>query len=444
MAGALRWTRYLARLKVPAAAFGTGYGCCWAQSREETAPQLLACAVARSWVGLATSLRLLGRSLPESATWPREKLAQVEIHELRLLAAIVAACAARGLDSALLRRIALWHLCALVEAEPTAGAALGLAPDGMINLPLLAAHVDDAVTALAVAGAGSPEPEQLPGLASALHALLVAGGPAWHKELAPDGVLHLAHAAMVGNAWLAAWLRQRAIASPAAAAPTGALSLAAGYRGAATGCLSEEDEQVAIQNLTAVWQALGQLPSGSRVGLRPSRSRGTEAAELHRDLEARHMALQVPPALPPAQSLPPQDALPHKLRRSVAAALQGTTTEPMLAAQLTPCSSEDLGSEGSALRKVWMVCTFGAWAVLIGAAAVALSSDGLGILGFHAVPPPWRGPLRSLLQQRGVQVEELLAKDSVEGGEESIILGPWGAQSSYIQAPSAPEPPQTH
>jgi len=81
-----------------------------------------------------------------------------------------------------------------------------------------------------------------------------------------------------------------------------------------------------------------------------------------------------------------------------------------------------------------------AWAALIGVAVAAASEDGFGLLRFHAVPEAWRSAVHSLLQQRAVRVEELLAKydpPPEPNGllSDAITLGPWEAQAGFIQAP---------
>jgi len=441
------------RVSTPAAAFGSGYGFCCVQGREETAPQLLAATALGSWAGLTRSLRLLAASLPDSAMWPRERLSEVESRELRVLVTAAAECVERGLDSAPLHRVALRRLCEEAEADPKGLAVQGLGPEGEGGgLPELAAHLDGAASALPPSG-GAAASDLILGLAAALHALVVAGGPSWQQELTADGVLHVAHANLVASTWLAESLRRRQCAAAVGDICTDA-------------CLSEEDEHAAAEDLNAVWQALGH----ARVGARLGRGRSEEAVDLHRDLHARYAALLASPPPPPMGSMrPAQDALPPRLRRSIATALRGggggwpARTALPTAAPVTPAAAAQepspadssssssafggggcvgAGSEGSSGRsareKVSKLIELGAWGVLLCAGLVAVSGDGLGLLRFHALPEAWRAPVKSLLTRRAVHVEDLLAKYDLEPREpsqEPIILGPFSMQSSYIQVP---------
>lgn len=450
-----RSARLLRQVTAPAACFGTGYALCWTQGREETVPQLLVCAAAASWAGLTQGLRLLGQSLPEGAEWPRKKLQQVESAELRSLVDVVARAAEQGLDSAPLRRLALRRLCQRAEADPRGLAVLGLVPSDEQGKPSagaltsLAARVDEAATALAASGAkgvqSAGEPELLLSLTAAMRAIIASGGASWHEDLGTPGVLHLAHAALLASSWLAAAVRPAAAASAAASvSPT----QGPGAQAVAAARLTEEDEQAVVQGLIAVWQALGQPHAAAQLRSVPRSRRTPEVLELHRDLEARFAALEAP-VLPTSAlqlgSRPMQDFLPNKLRARVAAVMRGAvpTSAPSSAATAVGVASDAAG-EGGMLRKAGKVLEYSAWAVLVGALVVASSEDGFGYFRFHAVPGRWRESLRSVMQQQAVQVEELFAKydPTPESGNlsDSITLGPWGAQSTYIQAPQPQVP----
>lgn len=458
-----RGAHIVGRITVPAACFGTGYACSWSQGREETVPQLVVCAAATSWAGFTQGLRLLRQSLPLGAQWPRDRLAEVEAVELHVLLGISAESAARGLDSAPLRRVVLRRLCQHAEAHPRgpAVAALGAGPGrasrvdaaegppaAVAGLPVatlaeLATQLDTATAALAKVAAPRGEVEVLLPLTAALQAIVTAGGNSWHEELGPVGVLHVARAALLASAWLAAALR------PAA-------DLAA-FSQPSQAHLSEEDKWAVVHGLSSVWQALGQPGAAAQVRSARGSRRGSEAAELHRDAEARLAALTAPGASAAAVQLarrPAEDFLPAKLRARIAAAMAGAPKVPappepaaaVVEQQERAAAAVPAGHSGP-LRKVGQVLEYSAWAVIIGAVIVALSEDGIGCLRFHAVPSPWRDSFRSLMQQQAVQVEELLAKydPPAEPGSmsDSIMLGPWGAQSTYIQAPRAAAAPPT-
>lgn len=389
--------RLVRRTSVPAAAFAGGYGICWVQGREENAGQLLACTVAGCWVGVANGLRLLGTQLPENLSWPREQLLQVKASELRVLANVVTSCEQRGLDSAPLRRLALRQLCVHAEEDPRGEAVSGLDADGG-GLPALAAHLDKAASALAAAG--PPGPEQLPLLALALNAVVVAGGPMWQKELTLDGVQHLAHAAMVGSTWLAASLRQRSMQAKLALAESSAADDAAGVPVSLpakmpalqlAADLSEEDEVVAIENLAAVWEALGQLPAQARVGRRPGRGRSSEAEELHQDMKVRFATLQAEEKLPAPDTLRPlKDALPMPLQRTIAAALEQTGP------------SKPVGKKGFLKRALELSTLL---AVLAGAGMVV--KDPVPVI--QMLPEEWQDKAMQFLKEAGSVASDLLS-----------------------------------
>mmetsp|Transcript_114212 Transcript_114212/g.317939 ORF Transcript_114212/g.317939 Transcript_114212/m.317939 type:complete len:328 (-) Transcript_114212:18-1001(-) len=321
-----RGARLVRQASVPATVFGAGYACCWAQGREETVPQLLVCTAAASWAGLTQGLRLLRQSLPEGAAWPRERLAKVETVELRALINMVAQCAERGLDSVPLRRIALRRVCQRAEADTRGVAVLGLVSldDGnsgtVSTLAALAKQVDEAATALAAKGRvqGAGEHDLLLPLAGALQAIVVAGGTSWQEELGTAGVLRVAHAAMLASGWLATSLRPAVPAVSTAAVPAGPLEVSLR--------LSEEDEQAAVQSLSAVWQALGQPRVAGQLRSLPRNQRSPEAVRLHRELDECYAALEAP--LLPSSALqlggrPSQDFLPPKLRTRIVGIMRG-------------------------------------------------------------------------------------------------------------------------
>jgi len=419
-----RGLRFLKRASVPVAGVGAGYAGCWAQGREETVPQYLACAVTASRVGIMGGLRRLGEHLPQDATWVREKLSRVEASQLRVLLGMVNELASRGLDSALLQHFALGQLCACTEADPRGLAVRGLAGDQgdsvQQGLAELVAQIDRTATALTATADARGEPALLRTLAAALRSIVVCGGTAWHRELGNLGVLHVANTAALALLWLAAALRPsdspRKPAWPSAA-------------------LTAEDQEQISEDLSVVWQALGQ-PDVANQLRSASTWHKSEALDLRRRYEARLAAVGAAVVPTKDATRPPLEVLAPRLRACVTSSMRA----PAAAKSPGPPSAA-----ASGLEKVNKSLEYAAWAVLVGATVVAMSEDGFGWFPFHAVPSQWRAGFHSLVQQRGVQVEELLAKydpqletESMSG---SITLGPLGAQSTYIQAPSEFRPP---
>lgn len=474
MSSLSRGITLLRRAAAPAATFGVGYTVCWVRHREESASQLAVVAAAGAWSGLARGARRLGTCLPADS-WPREHLAKVEGQELRLLINGLARCDERGLASSWLARLVLRRLCEEAQADAAGPAVRGLGAEGTVGgLPELAAGLDTLAAALQP-GEGL---ELLPALSGSLRALVTAGGPTWHEALTPDGVLHVARAGLVASVWFAGFLRSRqGLAAPAAAA-----------------AISDEDERLIAESLQAVWEALGRLTGSARVGTRHGRS--DEAAALLRDVQARHASLQAAPPPPPAGSMrPAEDALPAALRHSIATALAGggaawtaalrgpwggaargsapaaaaaapkasvaapPAAAPALAAEppsiaAAPCddgtaaaAAEDRTAAASievpavkartTRAKVDAALGLGAWAALLYIGLAVASDDGLGLLRFHALPEKLRDPVKTLLLQRAVQVEELLAKYEPETKDlqDAIVLGPASLHDSYIQMP---------
>jgi len=95
-----------------------------------------------------------------------------------------------------------------------------------------------------------------------------------------------------------------------------------------------------------------------------------------------------------------------------------------------------------ALSRLNRMLEYSAWAIIVSCTVVALSEDGFGYFRFRVLPGALRDSLRSLMQQQAVQVEELMAKydppPENSNMSDSIVLGPWGASSSYIQVPQGP------
>jgi len=120
--------------------------------------------------------------------------------------------------------------------------------------------------------------------------------------------------------------------------------------------------------------------------------------------------------------------------------------QPQQQQQQQPVSPDQPAAKRSKFAQLGRLLEYAAWAALFGGAAVAISADGLGLADFHVVPENLRPAFQALLQQKAVRVEELLAHhDPSPEGEvpvlpsvDTITLGPWDAQSTYIQA--SPQP----
>lgn len=440
MRGTARIARLAKRTTVPAACFGTGYVCCWAQGREETGPQIIASGVTTAWTGLMRGVRQLGRLVPDSQDGVlRAKLAQVEATELRWLKQSLSTLAEKGLDCKLLRYVILRQLClcaqedisgvavqALVEGD--ADGSSGKATKGLAELAAFidasAAEVAGTASAeeLAVSSAGLanglPLAAALVPLAGALHAIVEHGGASWHKELDCIGVLHVARATAIASSWLA--VSQRSASSQQDPA------------------LSAEEESEVVSDLSAVWKALGQKEAHAFIRSVPRRS--PEAAKLHADLEKRFAALQAAPQPPSASaSRPAKDFIPQKLRGSMMVVMRGSLASSASVAPVSrPAAAFDTPEAPSGFRrKLGRILEYAAWGVLMGGAIVAISADGVGIFKFHVVPEQWRAPLQALVQQRAVRVEELLAKyDPPENPPTADLgarVGSWDAEANYIQ-----------
>jgi len=88
----------------------------------------------------------------------------------------------------------------------------------------------------------------------------------WQKDVGSDGVLRVAHSAVLAAIWLGAEKRrietvvmsQSAISEAGNRHPTSPPDDAAvEARAMARGRFSEEDESIALQNLSGVWECLG-------------------------------------------------------------------------------------------------------------------------------------------------------------------------------------------
>lgn len=430
-----RTVRLAKRLTVPAASFGTGYAYCWAQGREETAPQIIASGVTASWTGLMRGVRQLGRLIPDGGDRLREVLAQVEATELQLLRRTTGPLIENGLDSKLLRCVILRQLCLCAQEDISGSAVQGLVEgaDGSVassGLAELAAFIDVSAAHVAgtasadelAAGGGGAAHGLLQPLAAALHCIVEHGGSSWHKELDCLGVLHVARATAIASSWLA--VSQRSASSGAASA--------------STSLLSSEEEMEIVSDLTAVWQALAQPGAYDFIRSSSRARRSPEAAALHADLEQWYVALQAAPQPPPASaSRPAKEYVPQKLRGCMMNVMRSSAVPLATAAAATPsATATPIAASQGLWWKLGRLLEYAAWGVLMGGAIVAISADGVGIFRFHVVPDTWRAPLQAIIQQRAVRVEELLAKyDPPENLPPSDLdtVGPWNAQPTYIQ-----------
>mmetsp|Transcript_74552 Transcript_74552/g.207156 ORF Transcript_74552/g.207156 Transcript_74552/m.207156 type:complete len:491 (-) Transcript_74552:61-1533(-) len=484
-----RGVQVIRRVALPSASFGVGYACHWAWARDETAPQLLACASAKSWTWLVTGTRRVRAALPEGAEWPQERLGRLVSSELLVLANFVSWCAEQGFDSVWLRQMVLHRLCEVVEVDLRHPAVLGLAPpqgspsacdvsggaaasardvsDSVIlaggsndsatcrchpgelatrrgPVGELALLVDDLVSALEVA----PERVALPSLAALLCSLVggssgadgIAGadsgassfsasssasgsqdvGAGWAEELGPEGIVYISHSAAVAVLLLAE-ARRRVAMSQVEAPP--AFDTA------------EDDLSIAEERLSRVWEALSQHAAASSA---ESRQCSVEAETRLADLNSRLEGLAAPPdSLPAGATCPAQNFLSQAMQLHIAAAWAGGRRP-------STCNGDaERPTDGRrSLSGVGKVVEIAAWLTIAASTLVAVSADGLAILNFHAVPEEWRPAWQSMVQRQAVKVEELLAKHDPSAGKQdasmsnSIMLGPWGAQSDYIQSSS--------
>jgi len=427
-----------------AACFGSGYTCCWAQKREENVPQLAAYVGAASWAGLTQGLRLAGQSLPEvTPHWPRQMLAKVEALELSTLLHIVKTCAARGHDSALLRSVALRRLCQHIKMDPDGPALAALMADvqqdaeARRNLQSVVEHLDETAVALANAARGhiASDLDVLLPFVSAIQAIVTIEDKSLHEVLEPDGMLRLLRVSVLASAWLASLSQQ-----PAESLQPSAVS-------------SQEDQQIAAHGIKVVWHELGQPGAAERTRAVLHNKRGLQTPAIQRDVTARLAALQEQPC----QQRPLQECLPKDIRNQMMAVtarnakaaqmqVKAAPVPPQVSGAAEPASSkaplEGPTQSMGVFSRLNRMLEYSAWGIIISCAVVALSEDGFGYFRFRVLPGPLRDSLRSLMQQQAVQVEELMAKYDPPpencNMSDSIMLGSWGASSSYIQPPRGP------
>jgi len=196
-----------------------------------------------------------------------------------------------------------------------------------------------------------------------------------------------------------------------------------------------------------VWQSLAEPHAAAFVRSVPRAARTAEAVALHRDLEVRFAMLEATPAAPPAAAAKPaQDLLPSKLRSRIKAAISRSNAAAHAPAHpaASAAAASAAPSQGAPVEAAkahglahscGRVLDYTAWAVILGLATLALSSDGLGLLSFHAVPAVWRPAVRSFLGDRALQVEELLANQEMLEDPGAATDGIAWALQSYIQVP---------
>eukprot|EP00929_Paragymnodinium_shiwhaense_P108399 TRINITY_DN74719_c0_g1_i1.p1 TRINITY_DN74719_c0_g1~~TRINITY_DN74719_c0_g1_i1.p1 ORF type:complete len:523 (+),score=118.88 TRINITY_DN74719_c0_g1_i1:78-1646(+) len=445
-----------------ASLFGAGYACHWAQTREETAPQLLACGAVGTWVRFASLSRWIRACFPETAELPRSMLAKVEEAELRFLRGAVASCVEKGIDSAWLRRISLKHICAVVEADPHGLPACGLVPREPDT---------EAATAAADAGEapveprGSPQPvegallalvellydntrmlaantaadsvasrevaDSLTSLATALQAL-TSCSPTWHKELGADGVACLSITAAHATTWLAAEKRRvsLAISSPwATGLPGDEQGEERQEMPASLQLLPREDEKLIEDSLFATWQALSSLrrPTG--------KAQQERRSELKRVVRAMAALPLAPPA---AATCAPQEFVPDDVRQTMAVAVAtqcgGSLWRPFASGFSRSRGAAATDEAGLPVKRtlsgsVGQALEYAAFIGLLSAAVVAASQDGMGLLRFKVLPDHWQAWMASEVLKHGVRVEELMAKYDSSAAvsltpESPITLGP--------------------
>ncbi|CAJ1400079.1 unnamed protein product [Effrenium voratum] len=251
---------------------------------------------------------------------------EVESVELQWLAAFVDHCKAKGLDSPILQQLLLSVLCEHAEADPHGPAVQGLL-DESARLPQeLASRICEA--AKGSESSESPAPcFLLPRLSGALVTLTALDSHELAQDLGPDGLLDVAKSATVASSWTATLETSRP-----------------GIRQE----LCEQEKDQVIQNLSAVWKALGKA-SATGV-LRPSWER--------RLLRSKLEELK--------------DRLPKPMRASVRDAL---------------VSWGGATKSSSGVGRLLEYISWGALGFLL----LAISSeDGVGILRFHVVPDAWQ------------------------------------------------------
>jgi len=441
-----RTARLVKRTSGPAALFGAGYACHWSQCQDESAPQLLAFVTASSYTGLVGALRCFRHSLPGGM----EQVAKVEAAELRCLSRLVDQCSERGLDSVLLRQVAIRRCCACAEDDARGPPVLGLVPTtgedagttdtegGGSGLPELVHFIDTSVAIADLAG-DAVKQDLLQPLVAGLQAIITTSGDAWHKELGCEGVARVARSTVIASHWLAESLRARSLAPPASGSGVRA-EVPAGPE-----TRIAEDEQAVIEGLSALWQALGESGAVAFVRSMPKSCRTPEAMKLHGDFEARVARFQVGLSPPPKAAMrPPQDFLPQKVRARMLATMRGIVATPKAAVAgrpTTPTASvTDPTASGSSagptrrLEKVGKLMEYVAWTVLVSSVVLAISDDGFGSFGFHIVPMALRSPFKAFVQSRAAHVEDLLSEHEplleASGPHESfVVLGPTGIQS---------------
>eukprot|EP00927_Polykrikos_kofoidii_P048155 TRINITY_DN4237_c0_g2_i1.p1 TRINITY_DN4237_c0_g2~~TRINITY_DN4237_c0_g2_i1.p1 ORF type:complete len:491 (+),score=94.48 TRINITY_DN4237_c0_g2_i1:86-1558(+) len=434
----------------PVSFFSVGYGCHWSQSREETVPQLLACATAASWSGFAFGARQLRTALQNTgADWPLKQLAKIEAAEIRVLATFINTCSDQGLDSPCLRRIALRSMASVSNTNPRGLGIIGLVPisdsdvdgetagahdaPGTGSVADLAALIDDTASALAsvsadYASAVEERSMALPALASALLALTVthahdgAASPTCLDELGADGVVRAAHAATLAASWLAAQRRQTSREAAKSSFNRSQTKVEEEQQPPQQQPPQQQQQQQLLQDefgldaLCGVWKALGEPGVAALLAARPASSM---AAAQQKELAYQLKVIREMPAAPEeGKPLPALAFLPEELQGCVAA-----ISSPQGGRHFRSSAAKADRKGGFFVSKFF---EYAAWTVIAIGTLVAVSQDGLGICGFHALPREWNGALL----RRAVLVEELLAKyeePSKETAAGFISLGPTSA-----------------
>lgn len=349
--------RTLRRVSVPTACFGAGYACYGLQSRQETAPQLMAYGVAASWIGACCTLRRFEQSLPEAMADTKAFLARGHARELFVLFEGAAYCGGRDLSTALLQRAILRRLCHLIESNPQSEALTALVPEGGNRTNHLAAVLGEQAETLDAAAEKGHEGPLLPSLANALGAFVLDSGASVGDGLDAYGALQLARAAVLATDWLGEDLRpdeQRlALGRPAKMrrAPSREEDLQAA-----------EEELAALEaQLAAVWDGLAR----SKLLQRPGRSASQETQDLYAELNERVQLLgSTGPA--PVQPSSVVDLVPVALCRKIARTLKvkivasAGPSEPRHRAARVPVETSDRHEAEPAppARKVHPVLSF--------------------------------------------------------------------------------------